>query len=161
MRSCTVSDEKLLLRVCQTGPYRVLARNTLIHKDVTGNSFRCQHQTWLFDQTDYLVWQLQIPNAISQVTSMMRPTAFNAFKKVRHTHLSICLGPFAGIAWGLLEKMQHWPELFFAVRESRVKSGNDWPTLLDEVWNCESCSPHTPLFFNTSSIWLNGSKTFQ
>lgn len=80
------------------------------------------------------------------------------------THLSICLGPFAGIAWGLLEKMHHWPELFLAVRKGRVKSGNDWPTLLDEVWNSESCRhthTHTLLVFNTSSIWLNGSKTFQ
>lgn len=69
-----------------------------------------------------------------------------------HTSLHM----FWAICWDRLRVLaEMWPELSLSVRKRRVKSANDCPTLLDEVWNWPHC-PHTLLFFNMPSIWLTG-----
>lgn len=136
--------------------------STCQHTDVAGNSLRFQCQLLLgFSRLPNLTTtNSKCPDPLfPHLTSLSAFRKSSQFKKfaVRHIHLPICLGLFAGIASGLFREM--CPELSLTVWKRGVKSVNDWPTSLDEVWNWPRC-PHTPLFFNASSIWLNRSKTF-
>lgn len=86
----------------------------------------------------------QVWRAIINRTSTLLEESVLKLFAFRHIHLSICWGAVRWDRPRALREMR--PELSLTVRKRGVKSVNDWPTSLDEVWNWPPMPPHSTVF---------------